>query len=137
VQSIVLTYRDIIDSQYNSVHCRGAERLAYANAGELVAQVEQAVKSGDERKFVYAYWPHYDAISHRFGCESAQAAREFETIDAAFAALLRRLAGTDTMVVATSDHGFVDVPPDESLDLPAALFPALRFPPGGQRRLVH
>src|SRR3954471_3990049 len=137
VRSIVVTYREIIDSQYNSVHCRGAERLAYSTADELVAQVEQAVKSGNERKFVYAYWPHYDAISHRYGCESAQAAREFETIDAAFAALLRRLAGTDTVVVTTSDHGFVDVPPGESLELPAALFPALKFPLCGERRVVY
>src|SRR5256885_5506635 len=137
VRSIVVTYRDIIDSHYNSVHCRGAERLAYTTADELVAQVEQAVKAGNERKFVYAYWPHYDAISHRYGCESAQAAREFETIDAAFAALLRRLSGTDTVVVATSDHGFVDVPPEESLELPAALFPALRFPLCGERRVVY
>src|SRR5512135_1023943 len=38
VRSIVVTQRDIIDSQYNSVHCRGAERLAYTNADELVAQ---------------------------------------------------------------------------------------------------
>src|SRR5437667_1189525 len=29
VRSIVVTYRDIIDSHYNSVHCRGAERLGY------------------------------------------------------------------------------------------------------------
>jgi len=137
VKSIVVTYRDIIDSQYNSVHCRGAERRAYSNADELVAQVAQAVQSGDERKFIYAYWPHYDAISHRFGCESAQAAREFETIDAAFGALLRRLVGTDTVVVATADHGFVDVPPEESLELPAALFPALRFPLCGERRVVY
>src|SRR5579859_268381 len=137
VRSIVVTYRDIIDSQYNSVHCRGAERLAYSNAAELVALVEQAVKSGDERKFVYAYWPHYDAISHRFGSESAQAAREFETIDTAFGALLRRLAGTDTIVVATSDHGFIDVPPEDSLELPAAFFPALKFPLCGERRVVY
>src|SRR5260221_7938271 len=113
VKSIVVTYRDIIDSQYNSVHCRGAERLAYSNADEFVVQVEQAVKSSDARKFVYAYWPHYDAISHRHGCESVQAAREFETIDAAFGALLKRLAGTDTVVVATADHGFIELPPED------------------------
>src|SRR5438874_4582532 len=54
-RSIVVTYRDIVDSDYNRAHCRGAERLAYRNADEFVAQVETAVKSSDERKFVYAY----------------------------------------------------------------------------------
>ena len=137
VKSTVVTSRDIIDSQYNSVHCRGAERLAYSNADEFVAQVEQAVKSSDARKFVYAYWPHYDAISHRHGCESVQAAREFETIDAAFGTLLKRLAGTETVVVATADHGFIDVPPEDSLELPAPLFPLLKFPLCGERRVVY
>ena len=137
VRSIVVTYRDIIDSQYNSVHCRGAERLAYTTADELVAQVEAAVKSSDERKFIYAYWPMYDQTCHRFGCESAQAAREFETIDAAFGTLLGRIAGTDTVVVATSDHGFIDVAPDESLELPSQFAPMLRFPLCGERRVVY
>src|SRR3954466_2120895 len=95
VRSVVVSYRDIIDSHYNSIHCRGAERLPYDNANEFVAQVERAVKSGPERKFVYAYWPHYDAVSHRHGCESAEAAREFAIIDAAFGELSKRLARSE------------------------------------------
>ena len=137
VKSVVVTYREIIDSQYNSVHCRGAERLAYSNAEEFVAQIERAVKASDERKFVYAYWPHYDATSHRFGCESAQAMREFEIIDGAFGALLRALAGTDSVVVATADHGFIDVAPEESLELPTGFFPLLRYPLCGERRVAY
>ncbi len=137
MKSIVVTHRDIINSEYNSVHCRGAERLAYSNAEELVAQVESAVKSSDERKFVYTYWPMYDQTCHRFGCESVQALREFETIDAAFGALVRRLTGTDTIVVATADHGFIDVAPEESLELPASFHSQLRFPLCGERRVVY
>ncbi|HUQ75051.1 MAG TPA: alkaline phosphatase family protein [Burkholderiales bacterium] len=137
VKSVVVTYRDIIDSQYNSIHCRGAERLAYDTADELVAQIERAVKTSAERKFVYAYWPHYDAVSHRFGCESAQAAAEFAIIDAAFGEILQRLAGTDTVVIATADHGFIDAPPEDCLELPATLAPMLRFPLCGERRIVY
>src|SRR5919108_984099 len=128
VKSTVVTYREIVDSHYNRVHCRGAERVAYANAAEFVTQLERAVKSGPERKFIYAYWPHYDAISHRHGCESAEAAREFAIIDAAFGDASQRLSGTETTVIATADHGFIDVAPEESLELPAVFFPQLKFP---------
>src|SRR4029077_4871176 len=31
-KSIVVTYREIVDSQYNRVLCQGAERIAYGNA---------------------------------------------------------------------------------------------------------
>src|SRR5262245_25665199 len=64
VRSIVVTYRQIIDSDYNVRHTHGAERIAYDRLDELVAQVAAAVKSSDERKFIYAYWPWYDTISH-------------------------------------------------------------------------
>jgi hypothetical protein len=137
VKSLVVTYREIVDSQYNQVHCRGAERLAYGNADEFVAQLERAVKNGRERKFIYAYWPHYDAVSHRHGCESAEAAKQFAIIDRAFGELLQRLAGTETTIVATADHGFIDVAPEESLELPAALAPYLRFPLCGERRIAY
>jgi hypothetical protein len=135
--SFVVTFRDIVDSQYNRVHCRGAERIAYDNADALVAGIERAVKSGSARKFIYAYWPHYDAISHRHGCESREAAAQFALIDAAFGALMKRLAGTDTTVIATADHGFIDVAPEESLELPPALFPQLRLPLCGERRIAY
>ena len=37
-------------------------------------------------------------------------------------------AGTDSVIVATADHGFVDVAPEESLELPAPFLSQLRFP---------
>jgi len=137
VKSIVVTYREIVDSQYNRVFCRGAERLAYANAEEFVAQLERAVKSGPERKFIYAYWPHYDAVAHRHGCEGVEAQKQFAIIDAAFGEVLKRLAGSETTIVATADHGFIDVAPDESLELPPELAPFLRFPLCGERRIAY
>ena len=135
--SFVVTSKDIIDSEYNSRHCRGARRLAYETLDELVAQVEAAVKSGAERKFVYAYWPLYDMVSHRYGAESAEAFEQFSKIDAAFGVLLRRLAGTDSAVIATADHGFIDVPPEECFDLPDFLASMLRFPLCGERRVAY
>jgi hypothetical protein len=135
--SYVVTCKEIIDSEYNATHCRGAQRLAYETLDGLVAQIESAVKSGSQRKFVYAYWPVYDMVSHRFGAQSSQAFDELSKIDAAFGVLLSRLAGTDTLVLATADHGFIDVAPEESFELPASLAPSLRFPLCGERRVAY
>jgi hypothetical protein len=136
-KSIVVTYQPIIDSTYNLRHCVGAERRAYDTLEEFVDEVEAAVKSGPEQKFVYAYWPQYDAISHHHGSLSVEAASEFTRLDAAFATLLGRLAGTDSLVVATADHGFIDVADDEALSLPPALAAMLRFPLCGERRVAY
>jgi hypothetical protein len=137
VRSIVVTHKDIIDSEYNSRHCRGAERLAYETLDGLVAQVGAAVRSSDARKFVYAYWPIYDQVSHQFGSESAEASAQLEQIDQAFGALLGKLAGTDSAIIASADHGFIDVPPEASLELPSALAAELRLPLCGERRVVY
>jgi hypothetical protein len=137
VRSIVVTHKDIIDSHYNVRHCRGAQRVAYETLDELVAHIEAAVKSGAERKFVYSYWPVYDIVSHRFGAESAEAFAAFEAIDGAFERLAARLAGTESLLIATADHGFIDVTPEESLELPTSLASLLRFPLCGERRVAY
>ena len=137
VRSVVVTYKDIIDSEYNVRHTRGAERVAYETLDELVSHIEAAVKSSDERKFVYAYWPLYDMISHRFGAESAQAFAEFEKIDGAFGRLVARLAGTHSTIIVTADHGFIDVAPEETFELPPSLASMLRFPLCGERRVAY
>jgi hypothetical protein len=137
LRSIVVTYRDIVDSDYNQHHCRGAERVACGTLRELVAGVEAAVKSSAGRKFIYVYWPEYDMASHPQGSASAAALEKFGAVDRAFGELLARLSGTDSIVIATADHGFIDVAPEESLDLPAALAAQLRLPLSGERRVAY
>jgi hypothetical protein len=136
-KSVVVTTRDIVDSTYNRHYCRGAERVAYDRVDELPGAVAKAVKSGAEPKFVYAYWPDYDRVSHRHGCESREALERLQAIDAAFDDLVRSLRGTDSVVLATADHGFVDVPAENSLELPSALAAQLRFPLCGERRVAY
>jgi hypothetical protein len=137
VRSIVVTYKEIIESEYNVRHCRGAQRLAYETLDELVAQIEAAVKSGADRKFIYAYWPVYDMVSHRYGAESAEAFEQFSKFDEAFGRLVARLSGTESLIIATADHGFIDVAPEESFELPASLASSLRFPLCGERRVAY
>jgi hypothetical protein len=137
VRPIVVTDRRIVDSDYNLHHCGRAERRAFDTLEGLVAGCEAAVKSGPERKFVYAYWPEYDTLSHRHGAGSDAAAVHLAQVDEAFGRLLARLAGTESIVVATADHGFVDVSPDETLELAPALAPLLRFPLCGERRVAY
>lgn len=137
-RSLVVSYRPIIDSTYNLHHCGRAERLAYDKLEGLVAQSVAALKSAPGRKFVYAYWPEFDTLSHRYGNGSAEARAHFKAVDAAFGELMRQLAGTDTLVVATADHGFVDSVGADALDFADApgLAGLLRYPLCGESRMA-
>jgi hypothetical protein len=135
-RSIVVSYRPIIDSLYNAFHCGGAERRAYDNLAGFVEQTVAAAKSGTDRKLVYAYWPDFDALAHRHGVASSEVRGHFAAIDAAFGELLSRLAGSDSLIILTADHGFIDCPPQASIELPGELAAMLRFPLCGERRIA-
>jgi hypothetical protein len=138
VDSFVVSHRPIVDSSYNRHFCSSAKRLAYDDLAGFVAQTEAAVKSGDGRKFVYAYYPEFDTSSHRFGVASDQTAAVFDAIDAAYADLIRRIAGTDTVVILTADHGFIDCPEENALDTAdcPGLSGLLARPLTGERRVA-
>lgn len=137
-RSIVVSHRSIVDSIYNLHHCGRAERRAYDKLEGMVEETIAAVTSGPEPKYVYAYWPELDALSHRFGNGSPQTGAHFKAVDAAFGELMRRLAGTDTRVIATADHGFVDSVGADALELADApeLAGLLRYPLCGESRVA-
>jgi arylsulfatase A-like enzyme len=78
----------------------------------------------------------FDPLAHRLGGARAEVRTHFVALDAAFGELLARLAGSDSLVVLTADHGFIDCPPGESVELPPALAALLRFPLCGERRVA-
>jgi len=135
-RSLVVSYRPIVESQYNRHHCGRAERSAYDDLAGFVDATVAAVKSGPQCKFIYAYWPEFDALAHQHGVASAAVRAHFDALDAAFGELLARLAGTDTALVLTADHGFIDSPATESIELPSELSALLRFPLCGERRVA-
>jgi len=135
-RSVVVSYRPIIDSTYNVHHCGRAERCAYDDLAGFVEQTVGAVKSGPERKLVYAYWPEFDALSHQHGVGSSQVRAHFEALEAVFDELIARLAGSDTTLVLSADHGFIDCPANEAVELPPGLASTLRFPLSGERRVA-
>jgi hypothetical protein len=137
-RSIVVTHRPIVDSVYSRHHGGRAERLAYDNLAGLVEQAAAAVRSGAEAKLVYVYWPEFDALSHHRGNSSTEVRAHFRELDAAFDALMAQLAGTNTLVVTTADHGFIDSEGADALDFADApgLAALLRYPLCGESRAV-
>jgi hypothetical protein len=137
-KSFVVSQRRIVDSEY-SVHMGGrARRLGYDNLSGMVDAIDAVVRSGSERKYLYAYYPEFDTVSHVHGVGSSQAAKRFAAIDEAFSQLLKRLVGTDTVLVMSADHGFIDTPRSQALELGdhPELVRLLRLPLTGEPRVA-
>lgn len=94
----------------------GRFRAAY----HLAARVDEAVAAvrATPRALVYLYWGDVDKVGHVFGPTSSQWGEEVERVDAELARLVASVPA-DTAVYVTADHGMVEVPFTERIDLAA------------------
>ncbi|WP_275098156.1 alkaline phosphatase family protein [Sedimenticola hydrogenitrophicus] len=118
----------------------GAGRLRPYRGGlqGMFQGIAGAVDAGKGRNFIYAYWPEFDSLSHQHGVGSAEVAVHLAALDQAFAGLVENLRGTDTQLLVTADHGFVDTTPERTLRLSAhpELAETLMMPLCGEPRLA-
>lgn len=130
---------DIVGSPFNAWHSRGARSLAYNTMPEMFAQLSSLLRDPESPRYIYAYYPHLDSYSHRYGCESKQALLNLAELDTLFGNLLLDAKGSDSWLIATADHGFIDSPPDRviSLDQHPPLAALLTRPLCGERRATY
>ncbi|MFC6713588.1 alkaline phosphatase family protein [Branchiibius cervicis] len=96
---------------------RGAKVLSSYRLSERVDLTLAAVR-GKGRSLVYLYWGDIDRIGHTTGCGSLQWVEELERVDAELARLAAALPPGVSLTV-TADHGMVDVPFEDRIDLSA------------------
>ncbi len=135
----VLVPQNIADSPFNAAHSRGARTLAYASPGEMFAQVAALLNDAARPRYIYAYYPEIDTLSHRFGSRSAEAGQALATLAALFGEFVAQVEGSDSWLLATADHGFIDSPPDRvvRLDDHRELAAMLTRPLCGEARVAY
>ena len=137
-RSVFVNPKSLAHSTYSRRHGRGAVLAPYRGLDGMVDAIVEAVAAlrSQGGGYVHAYYPVFDALSHMHGCSSDQVVAQFLRIDAAFGALLERLAGSGAEVVASADHGFIDSPPERliRLDRHRAVASMLAAPLFGERR---
>ena len=112
----LLTYGHILRSRFSQVGTTWQRRSAY----QTLLGMERHIVSFARRRgrgLAYAYWPKYDSYCHEVGCRHAQAEWHLAEIDLMLGRLVQRLLKTDTMLLVLADHGIVDAPPQQRVDL--------------------
>jgi hypothetical protein len=107
----------IADSSFTRHAWAGARRAGYRDADALLDAIDAAVRAHPDGAWVWAYLPQFDSCSHEKGWASEPAAALARRFDRLFERLAGRLEGTGALLLATADHGFVDVPPAQRLRL--------------------
>ena len=137
-RAVMVSPHYIAASEFNVYHAGRAEIRGYKGCAEMFAQAAAAVREVQGPSYVYAYYPDLDSLSHVHGVGSQQVASRFAALDDAFGTFLDAIRGTDTLVLATADHGFIDSPPERLIELERhpRLAGMLERPLCGERRVA-
>jgi hypothetical protein len=129
----------IVDSCFNTAHSGRARRIGHGGLDGMFAAVRDVVRGGQGRQYVYAYYSELDSLAHAHGIGSERVDDEIGRIDAAFGRFLAEIAGTDTLVIFTADHGFVDTRPETVVELDdhPELAATLALPLCGEPRVAY
>jgi predicted AlkP superfamily pyrophosphatase or phosphodiesterase len=137
--TFVVSPAAIVESDFNRAVSGAARRVGYGELDAMFGAVRDIVRGGKGRQYVYAYYSDIDALAHAHGVASEQVDAELARVDAAFARFLDQIAGTDTLVVATADHGFVDTRSETVVELDdhPELAATLALPLCGEPRVAY
>ncbi len=138
-QSVLVSPSYIARSDFNLAHLGNARLVTHKSPEQLFRASARAIRKAREPSYLYAYWPGLDGIGHEHGMESPQAVAHFRELDERFAAFLESIAGTDTAVLVTADHGHLDCGREDVIDLAdhPDLADCLRIPLCGEPRAAY
>jgi hypothetical protein len=114
VHTTVVNKREFRNSGLTVAAHRGAEFVGADRVGERIAAVLTA--SGQAPAMTYMYDGDLDWTGHRYGVASTQWGLQLSVIDAA-AEQLRETLPADVRIVVVADHGMVDSPAMNRVDV--------------------
>ena len=114
VHTTTVNKREFAGSGLTSASTRGAEFVGADRLGERLVAVQAA--SSHAPSVTYMYEGDLDWTGHRYGVASAQWTAQLSMIDLA-AERLREELSDDVRILVVADHGMVDSPADNRVDV--------------------
>ena len=139
VRSFVVSPERIVNSEFNRIHSGTAQRRGYGSLEQFFDTILNCLRATGERSYTYAYYADFDSVAHEHGAASRRANLLLQRFDGAFSAFLQVAAGLDATIIVSADHGFIDSPPDRSIQLDQHPFlgATLALPLCGERRAAY
>jgi len=107
-KSYAIKPKEIMNSEYSKLAFNKSKMIGYTTLNGFFKQITKTIKSDTRKKYIYAYWPQFDALCHKKGVENKKTEKHFRELDAGIRKFLRKIENTNTQVIITADHGLVD-----------------------------
>ncbi len=106
---------EFVGSGLTGAMLRGTAYLGATTVDEIATGMLASLAEG-QRSLVYGYTPEVDRAGHLYGVASAEWLAAVAEVDRLLTRLIDRLP-EDAALVVTADHGMLDVPADERIDV--------------------
>lgn len=140
-KSFIIQRQAIIDSDFSKYFSKGAKRISHKerDINGFFNEIVRVMKSKGNKKFIYAYWPYFDSVCHHKGIGSKESNRHFIIFEKKLRIFLNFIKGSNTLVLVTADHGFINTPEKRCLWLEEhpKLNECLSLPLSGEPRAVY
>lgn len=141
VNSFHVIPQTLVDSAYSKAYAGPAARIEYTNWTDCLAAIIHIAQqnSGQQRRYLYAYWPYLDALCHEQGVASRAARIHLEQLEQGIVELIQNLQESQTLLIVTADHGFIDTAAHLKVSMAqhSALTDYLAVPLCGEPRLAY
>ncbi|MCD6176952.1 MAG: alkaline phosphatase family protein [Candidatus Cloacimonetes bacterium] len=110
VQQFYLTHDELSQSTNVIRNSGTAKIIPYSDNNHLYKTINELIKTKKEgRKLIFVYSSSPDKIEHRHGVYSDEVKNFIVEADSALKNLSSQLAGTNTTILITADHGLIDI----------------------------
>ncbi len=137
-ESHTIIKKSFYQTPYNEHFCQKPIKWGIRNFNGLLTKIDKAVKYSDNRKYIYAYWGEYDDFCHHHGKEVPKSWKHLRELDTKLGTLVKKLKGTDTLLLITADHGHISTSKKRTiiLDKHAHFMECQELPTGGEPRAM-
>ncbi|GEM_PF-117033 len=104
-KSYIITKKDIINTTYNKYFGKHTKTVGYKTLTGFLTKIINTVKRNQQQKYIYAYWPEFDSLSHKYGKTHPKTQHHLQQLTKQFQLLHKQLQQTNTLLLITADHG--------------------------------
>jgi len=116
-QNFSVNHKKIAYSDFSKEMSKNSKILPYGSLNGFFKQINKAINYNNKKKYIYAYWPEFDSLNHKHGVEHKKSEKHFKEIDKKLRSFIKNLKETNTLLIITADHGFVNTPIERIIKL--------------------
>ena len=116
-QTYIITKKDIINTTYNKYFGKHTKQIGYKTLTSFTNKLINTVKRNQKPKYIYAYWPEFDSLSHKYGKNHPKTQHHLQQLTLQFQQLHKQLQHTNTILLITADHGQIVSSESETIHL--------------------